>query len=299
MNLYQLYYFKTLARLEHYTKAAEELCLTQPSLSHAISCLEDELNVLLFEKRGRNIQLTEYGKQFLPYIESAIEEIETGTKKVKELIEEKDGHISIGFIYTLTAQFIPNLVRGFQNNELNRNIKFSLKEGLTKELCTMSLVKSLKEEKFDLIFISLIPKDPEIEFIPLFDQNLVALLPKDCPLASQPTIDLIDTQPYPLIQYCGKAGLKQEINRLYEQVHVVPNIGCEVEDELSMANFVAANLGIAIVPNNPIVQKLKDIVIRPIQNPAYTRTIYIGVKKNRQLPQSVQRFKDFVINSYK
>ena len=64
MNLNQLHYFVTLAHIEHYTRAAEMLSITQPSLSHAISMLEQELETNLFEKRGRNVVLTKYGKVF-------------------------------------------------------------------------------------------------------------------------------------------------------------------------------------------------------------------------------------------
>ena len=65
MNLYQLRYFTTLAQEEHFTKAALKLHITQPSLTHAIHLLEDELDVVLFEKKGRNVVLTKYGKLFL------------------------------------------------------------------------------------------------------------------------------------------------------------------------------------------------------------------------------------------
>ena len=68
MTLNQLQYFVTLAHKEHYIKAAEELAITQPSLSHAIHLLENELNTRLFEKRGRNVVLTKYGKIFLEYV---------------------------------------------------------------------------------------------------------------------------------------------------------------------------------------------------------------------------------------
>ena len=64
MNLYHLRYFSTLAHIEHYTKAADILAITQPSLSYAISTLEEELGVKLFEKNGRNVTLTKYGKVF-------------------------------------------------------------------------------------------------------------------------------------------------------------------------------------------------------------------------------------------
>ena len=63
MNLFQLRYFVTLAKMQHYTKAAHELCITQPSLSHAISQLEAELGVALFEKSGRNTTLTSFGEE--------------------------------------------------------------------------------------------------------------------------------------------------------------------------------------------------------------------------------------------
>jgi DNA-binding transcriptional LysR family regulator len=297
MNLYQLYYFKTLAKLEHYTKAAEELSLTQPSLSHAISSLESELDVLLFEKHGRNIRLTEYGKTFLAYVESALEELEAGTKKVREIATERDANISLGFIYTLSSRYIPKLISSFKKYEQNKHINFSLKEGWSREACTISLVKSLKEGKFDAIFVSLIPNDPEIDFIPIYDQNLVVLLSKENPLAKNNSIDLKDTESYPIIQYSGKIGLRDEINRLFEKVNITPNIGYEIEDELAMAGLVAANLGIAIVPENVNILKNKDVVVRPIHNPVYIRKIYMGLCKNRQLSSSLQRFKDYVIRT--
>ena len=65
MNLNQLQYFITLAKYEHYTKAADELAITQPSLSNAIKLMEEELGTCLFEKRGRNVVLTKYGRLFL------------------------------------------------------------------------------------------------------------------------------------------------------------------------------------------------------------------------------------------
>ena len=68
MNLNQLYYFVTLAETEHYLRAAEILSITQPSLSHAVAKLEEELGTKLFEKKGRNVVLTKYGKVFLDKI---------------------------------------------------------------------------------------------------------------------------------------------------------------------------------------------------------------------------------------
>ena len=83
MNLYHLRYFVTLAHLEHYTKAAEILTITQPSLSHAISSLEKELGVKLFEKDGRNIVLTKCGQTFLTDIEQSLDTLDSSVKRLR------------------------------------------------------------------------------------------------------------------------------------------------------------------------------------------------------------------------
>ena len=93
MNLNQLQYFKILAQEEHYTRAAQMLSITQPSLSHAIAQMEEELGTRLFEKKGRNIVLTRYGKLFLPYVEESLKVLEEGVQRTRELNGSKEGII--------------------------------------------------------------------------------------------------------------------------------------------------------------------------------------------------------------
>lgn len=80
MNLNTLYYFKVLAQLQHYSQAAELLYISQPSLSHAISALEKDLGVPLFQKKGRNVELTKYGKIFSSYIQRDLMKLKTVKK---------------------------------------------------------------------------------------------------------------------------------------------------------------------------------------------------------------------------
>ena len=91
MNLYHLRYFVTLAHLEHYTKAAEILSITQPSLSHAIGSLEKELGTRLFKKHGRGVVLTKYGKLFEEYVDNALYSLDTGVKKVRTMTGQTEG----------------------------------------------------------------------------------------------------------------------------------------------------------------------------------------------------------------
>ena len=81
MNLSQLYYFSKLSELEHFSKAAKELYITQPSLSHAIKSLETELGVQLFEREGRRMRLTPFGKEFATYVKRGLREIDKGVER--------------------------------------------------------------------------------------------------------------------------------------------------------------------------------------------------------------------------
>ena len=84
MNLYYLRYFVKLAHVQHYTRAAEQLCITQPSLSHAIAQLEKELGVPLFERTGRKTTLTRFGEEFLPCAEHTLASLDAGVSSLQK-----------------------------------------------------------------------------------------------------------------------------------------------------------------------------------------------------------------------
>ena len=88
MNLQQLYYFQAISRLKNYTKAAEQLLVAQSSLSHSIGDLERELGVPLFFKVGRNIDITEYGKQFLIHVDRITAELELANQELKNMLNQ-------------------------------------------------------------------------------------------------------------------------------------------------------------------------------------------------------------------
>ena len=145
MNLNHLYYFRALAKEEHYTRTADMLSITQPSLSHAISCLESELGVKLFEKQGRNAKLTKYGALFLRYVEQSLDMLDEGKRVVTETSGTSGGFIDMGYIFTLGSHFIPNLIKGYLEEKGKNHIHFSFGQGTTKKI-----VEELKDGKYDL-----------------------------------------------------------------------------------------------------------------------------------------------------
>lgn len=100
MNLHHIRYFIKLAQIQHYTKTAEDLMITQPTLSQAIATLEDELGVRLFEKEGRNIVLTKYGNLFLDYVQASMEIFDKGVNTLKRT-SIGEGRIDLAFLQSL------------------------------------------------------------------------------------------------------------------------------------------------------------------------------------------------------
>ena len=289
MNLNHLSYFRVLAKLEHYTQAAEQLSITQPSLSHAMSALEKDLGTYLFEKQGRNIKLTKYGKVYFEYVDKALSELEKGEKKIKELTNVSSGTIELGYIYTLGPGFIPKLIKQFTSLENNKDIKFLFGQGTTK-----SLIEGLKEEKYAIVFCSMIENEPDIEFIPVINEELVVIVANEHPLAKKDNIDLTEIDSYPFIRFSKKSGIRPIIDDLFKDVEITPNIICEVEEDNAIAGLVEINYGIAVVPR---ISSLKyyNVKVLPIINPKHERFIYLATLKNRYATPSVNLFKKYSI----
>ncbi|MBD7910606.1 MULTISPECIES: LysR family transcriptional regulator [Clostridium] len=291
MNLNHLHYFRVLAKTEHYTQAAKELSITQPSLSHAISTLEKDLGTYLFEKQGRNIRLTKYGLFFLGYVENALNELEIGEKKLRGLTSSSTGTIDLGFIYTLGSHIMPNLMKDFLSNEEYKNISFSLFQGTTKKI-----IEGLKSEKFDLGFCSFMENEDDIDFIPILEEELVLVVSKNHELASQDTVDLKYLEKYPFIFFNKESGMRPHIDNLFNKVNITPKVICEVEEDSAILGLVSINYGIAIVPNIYLIKNF-DVKVLHITNPLIKRYIYMASVKNKYISPSASSFRSFIISN--
>lgn len=292
MNLNHLYYFATLAKEEHYTKAAQKLSITQPSLSNAISLIEKELGTYLFEKKGRNVVLTKYGKVFLEYVEKTLESLDQGVKKTKFLTSETSGIIDLGYIYTFGVKDIPILVTKFLEENKDKNYKFTLSDGNTS-----NIIAGLKNEDYDIGFCSKIEGEEEIDFIKVKEEELVLITPENHPLAINEEIELKDTVDYEYIAFKKDSGLRPFIDNMFKDIGKKQKIVYELEKDESLAGLVEANLGIAIIPNISILNNLNVKIIK-IKNQKYNRNIYMANVKNKYLSPAAQEFSKFIIKQF-
>lgn len=290
MNLNHLHYFRVLAKTEHYTQAANQLDITQPSLSHAIAALEKDLGCYLFEKQGRNIKLTKYGRIFYEYIDKGLQEVDLGERRLRELTSQENGWIDLAFIYTLGSHYVPHLLQSFLAQSQNRKIKFSLKQGNTTEI-----LQGLKEEKYDVAFCSYVDNQPDINFLPIAQEEVVAIVSRSHPLAVHDSVDLARLKEETFVYYDRQSGIRPLLDSLFEQVGIEPNIICEVEEDSAVIGLVAINYGIALVPNIAMLEQF-PVKKLTITNPPHDRYIYLATVKNRYLPPAVHTFCNFIVH---
>lgn len=288
MNLNQLQYFLTLAKLEHYTQAAKELNIAQPSLSHSMNALEEELETRLFEKKGRNVVLTKYGRVFAEYVEESMQTLNTGVRKLKAITGQTSGVIDLGYIYTLGSQFVPRLVRDFMRSREGYEIQFNFTAGNTTEI-----LEGLKAEKYDIAFCSHLEKESDILFTPVALENLVVVVPKEHKLAEKDAVELKEVALYPQIYFNENSGLRQVIDRLFRREGLRPNIAYEIEEDGSMAGLVEQGFGIAIMPEIPMLGQL-DVRVLTLKDPGELRYIYMAQMKDKYQPPMVEQFTQYV-----
>lgn len=289
MNLYHLRYFLKLSELEHYTKAAESLNITQPSLSHAITSLETELGVKLFEKNGRNIQLTQNGHIYAQHIEEALDRIDKANQEM-ELLSKGAGHIRIGLLRTLSQRIIPSFTRSFINHHQNKEISFDFQTdtGMSKDI-----IDSLHRRKIDIAFCSKVENTPKVTYVPVAEQEFVLIVPQNHELTRRKNLKLVHTLDYPQIWFSEKSGLRPAIEHIFKPTKGSPTIDYEVEEDETVAGLVSEGFGIAIIPNLPILNLL-DVEIIHLSDLKSKRIFYMAYLTDAYRNPVIQDFIDYI-----
>lgn len=293
MNLNQLKYFSVLAKVQHYTKAATILSISQPSLSNSISSLEDELGTKLFEKKGRNITLTKYGTVFLKYVDNALDILDLGEKEIYKISSSK-GVVDLAYTDDIDSCFLPNIIEKFYASKNgNREISFSFnQEDLN------NIIDGLKNGRYDLGLCSHRIKTDNIEFLPIKRQDFVVIASVLHELSLQESVDLRDISPYPRIAFDSKSPTEESINSMFLEVSINPNVICTVNDIATMISLVNINYGIAIVPEIELLTRF-NIKFIPINNPFHERFIYLAFSKEKFQSPMVRLFKNFILEQSK
>lgn len=287
MTLNQILYFQKVANLENYHQAAEELYISQPSLSRAMASLENELGVTLFEKEGRGVTLTKAGRMFLEYVDRILSECHIAMGKMRELSME-GGRIDIGYVFPLAGHYIPHHVKRFLQQPENKKVVFNFLQNHTP-----AIAKKVKSGELDVGFGGCLEKD-DMEFFPIANQKLVIITPKNHPLSGRDSIPLTELNRYPVIGYDKNSWMGIRTNALYAKYNIKPDIIVECPDEYSIVAFVRENFGIALMPRTDILDASAGVDVHSTENFDIYHQVFMFWMKDRYRLPAVERFINYM-----
>jgi DNA-binding transcriptional LysR family regulator len=293
MELSQLNYFRTTARLEHFTQAAKELHITQPSLSKAIANLEEELGIPLFDREGKNVRLNEYGKALLPQVDRILDLVEEAVFQLQDMAAGQRGQVRIGASFPITP---PSPVYYYQYDFFHSHPQVAL----FLHVHSGGRIESMLEERELDFGISLAPATHfGIASQPLYTDKLGIIVGPNHPLAEKKQVALKELKDEPFLcntsapdpndsahHLCGLAGFRPEI--LYEG-----------ESSELIGESVAMGYGVSFVSHDRYYHRMnlpnlpeweRELRYVELSDPFCTRTVYLHFRGAGYLSQAAQEF---------
>lgn len=287
MNLSHLYYFRTLAEYEHFTKAAEHLFVAQSTLSNAVANLETELGVTLFERQGRAVKLTKYGREFQSSVVEALNVLDKGIARAREQAERLTGTIDIGTVYTVQGDFLPALVRAYRAT-YGPGLVVNLSQGLT-----LPLIEDLERGRYELVFGAKLDSKPELTFIPVLTQKLIALVHRDHPFAQSEAISLADIaqERCPVVTYRDGTPVGKQVAPLTQGLTVVD----EADDEITIGSLVDTDpAAVGLVLDTLGIAPFDNLVAVPLADvPGDFHTVCLIYRSCAYKSRAVETFIEF------
>ena len=290
MNLSQLHYFKKLAEVLHYTRAAQELFITQPTLSGAISSLENELEVSLFERSGRSVSLTPQGEIFYEHVCLALRALDDGIAAVQDRGHSVIGSVSVGTTFTVQDDYLPSLMKDYCA-VCSNTVLTKMYQGFTNYL-----LDQLRKGTIDVAFCGRREGDPELVYFPVTYRDLKLCVRDDHPLAKRDRVSFSELSRLDLSTYRRGAPIGEMVNKLLIE-QGIENAKQIYDDDVSMGSFISFNSPVygALMLDSlatRLFDNLKFLVVDEVPEKFYT--IYMVYNKKHNHSRAVKDFIQFV-----
>ncbi len=285
MELLQLAYFRVVAQLEHMTRAAEELHVTQPALSRAISRLEREVGVPLFDRRGRGLRLTQYGATFLGHVDRVFQELDDAAAELRDLGGLERGSVSLA---AGALHWLPEVLQPFL--AVHPEVRFRLARRSLPEL-----VRLVEDGEVDYCFLPGVPPGTRTAWRHLRTAPIALMVPLSHRLAGRARIALGELAGEEMI--LGKPGdiLREVMDGYFRQAGIRPRVASEVDEPAAVEDFVAAGLGVAFIPGL-LQSPPHGLTARiAITDPPCELALGLAWNTDRYLSLAARAFRDHVI----
>jgi len=292
MELRHLRYFIAVAEEGHITRAAERLGMQQPPLSQQIRALERELDVQLFRRKPRGVELTDAGSAFLERARAILDQVDRAFATARRTARGEQGRVVVGFTGSAPFHpFVPRVIRAFR--EMHPLVSLVLEESGSSEL-----VQGLHNEDIDAAFI----RSPVADVVglvvkPLLEEDMLVALPAAHSRAREATalpLSALANETFILYKRPGGPGLYDTIITACRGAGFSPRVGQEAPRIISTLNLVAAGLGVSIVPASLRRLQMDGVVYRRLTGSTDLKAPLILACRPGENSAAVQRFLDLV-----
>lgn len=285
----QLKVFESVARNLSYTKAAQELHLTQPAVSMQIKQLEENAGINLLEQVGKKIFLTEAGREMYHYARSIARELDEVAGIMERLKGLDSGKLEITVATTANA-FATRMLAMFKQRH----------EGVTISLDVTNrerLLRQLAENEKDIAIMGRPPMSEELVAESFADNPLVVVAPPNHPLAGQKHIPLKALQDEVFVVREQGSGTRTAMQRFFDEHHMDISSRLEMNENEAIKQAVQAGMGLGIVSLHTLELELEThrLVILDVEDFPIMRHWYLVHLKGKRLPPMAQSFKDYVL----
>jgi LysR family transcriptional regulator, carnitine catabolism transcriptional activator len=276
----QLVAFSVTARKRSFRKAAEELNLSQPALSHAISQLEQQIGAQLLDRTSRGVQLTAAGAVLLEKVNRTLADLKEGIAEAKTTSHAERSRICIGFIYSATRLFLPEALEAFRSRHPSVQV-------VARDASPSLLSSDLLEGKVDLAITSPVsPLSRDLRFDQLLLDPFYAVLPASHPLAEGAELEWQALLENDIIAPVRGSAIRDAIDRgLADSTAFKPTM--EVVQLATVFNLIDAGLGVTAMPRLACPLNSASYQMRPLIKPTIHRKI--GILRRRDKPSTPEQ----------
>lgn len=266
------------------SRAAEKLSYTPSGVSQLISALEAELGVSLLHRSKKGVSPTGAGEMLLPAIRALLQQEERIRQTAAEIQGVAVGEITIGTYPSISAHWLPQVIRSFQ--ERFPAIEIRLMEGIQQELRQW-----LDEARTDLAFFSYLEPMP-YDWFPLAEDEMLAILPRDHPLAGESR--------YPLARLAEEKFIMPALGRDVDVIHLLetndihPNIAFSTVENYAVLSMIENGLGMSVM-NRLVTRKWECDVAKLPLTPKQTLTLGIAIPSLQQASPAARRFVEYAV----
>lgn len=292
-TLRQLKVFETIARLGSFTRASEELFLTQPTVSMQIKKLTDAIGQPLFEQVGKKIYLTDVGKELFHACREVFASLDRFEMTVADMQGLKQGQLRLAVI-TTAEYFIPRLLGPFCQRYPGVEVTL---EVFNRE----HILQRLNDNMDDLYILGQPPEGIAVEYVPFLENPLVVVGPPGHALADQQRAALTQLAHYPFIMREPGSGTRQAVQRVFDEKGVRINVRMELGSNEAIKQAIMGGLGISALSRHTLTAELAtgELTILNVAGFPVRRSWYAAYPGGKQLSVIARTFRDYLLTEGK